>query len=484
METRAKFLTALLAGLLALALAPGVAAAKKRIIVLDFSGPKAAKFQRDVTKIIKSKHSVVSSDKYVSTARKLDASKPTAGNVARVASRLNADGVLIGFVKRVGAKYKLTLRMRTGEDGSFTDTITVTTKRGSLSKANKNKIKRELLASIRALPAIDGGDVEEMDDDDDDIEELDDDDDDGDDDDDVAVRDDDDDDDDDVRGTADTGPPLTDEEKADLMVRGRGLEAAAGVSLTGRRLTFTVSDGLGDASPRGYDGAYVAGAVVTGELYPLAFNMKNRGKSRNLGISGVFDQVIKIESKLLYTDPMTNQTAEAVLGTEQIRWGVGAVYRHNFGDKPTSPTVKLSVRYNRLKFVIAKEDAPAGVTVDIPNVDYTYVDPGLGIRFPLSPKMALVGEGRFLFITDTGEMQAPEQYGSATVTGLEADAHVEYMLDPRLSVRIGGAYRAIGFDFDGSGELTNNRDGDPTTTDVGGALDRYMGGYAVAGYLF
>jgi hypothetical protein len=39
----------------------------------------------------------------------------------------------------------------------------------------------------------------------------------------------------------------------------------------------------------------------------------------------------------------------------------------------------------------------------------------------------------------------------------------------------------MAFDFDGNGTLATMRDGDPDQ-DVGGALDRYAGGFVEAGY--
>jgi hypothetical protein len=148
------------------------------------------------------------------------------------------------------------------------------------------------------------------------------------------------------------------------------------------------------------------------------------------------------------------------------------------------PTIFASIRYNRSKFVIDKMAAPAGVTVDIPNTDYTYVDPGLAIRYPMSPKLALVGGVRFDLITNTGEMQQPDQYGAATVYGFDLDAGGDYTLNKQWFVHAGLKLSTIGFTFKGNGMLSNNRDGDPTTIDVQGARDTYYGAVVTAGYLY
>ena len=47
-----------------------------------------------------------------------------------------------------------------------------------------------------------------------------------------------------------------------------------------------------------------------------------------------------------------------------------------------------------------------------------------------------------------------------------------------------GELAQIGYAFTGNGAMANNRDGDPTTKDVGGAADRYIGGVATIAVLY
>ena len=53
----------------------------------------------------------------------------------------------------------------------------------------------------------------------------------------------------------------------------------------------------------------------------------------------------------------------------------------------------------------------------------------------MSPTLVLGGDARFLLITDTGAMQNPNQYGGATVTGLDLEGGVDYTLGPKILVR-------------------------------------------------
>ena len=87
-------------------------------------------------------------------------------------------------------------------------------------------------------------------------------------------------------------------------------------------------------------------------------------------------------------------------------------------------------------------------------------------------------------ITNTGEMQSPDQYGAATVLGFDLEAGGDYLVNKQWFVHAGLKLATIGFSFKGAGTLSNNRDGDPTTIDVSGARDTYYGAIVTAGYLY
>src|SRR5262245_23670460 len=84
-----------------LLLAAGVAdAGRKRIVVLDFTGDRAAKFHADLVKIIKKTHTVVSAAKWNSAAEQLSATGVTDRSVKKVAHKLKIDGVVTGSVEK------------------------------------------------------------------------------------------------------------------------------------------------------------------------------------------------------------------------------------------------------------------------------------------------------------------------------------------------------------------------------------------------
>ena len=85
------------------------ASADRRIVVLEFEGPKAERFHDDVEAAIEKAATVVSLDKWLDKAEGLDALKVNARNIKKVARKLKVDGVVMGEVEKRGQRYYLHL---------------------------------------------------------------------------------------------------------------------------------------------------------------------------------------------------------------------------------------------------------------------------------------------------------------------------------------------------------------------------------------
>ena len=83
----------------------------------------------------------------------------------------------------------------------------------------------------------------------------------------------------------------------------------------------------------------------------------------------------------------------------------------------------------------------SGLVIDLPNASYTYFDPRASINWPVSRKLAFGISGAFLVVTDAGNMTTPETYGSATITGGDADLNLRYRLTDRITVSVGAIVR-------------------------------------------
>jgi hypothetical protein len=247
-----------------------------------------------------------------------------------------------------------------------------------------------------------------------------------------------------------------------------------GPSASGRQLTFTSRSF--DQAPKPYKNAIVPGGRVAGELYPLAFGNPN-GLMAGLGVGGNYDKTIGLKLR-----------STAQLGTQfpvdQTHWSVGLRFRVAFGTKPTSPTITLHGGMFHRKFVVDRSALDMGNVIDLPDVLYKGYDPGVDLRFPLGRMIALVAGGEAGLVSDTGDIQKVNQYGQARVTGGGGYAGVDITVAKRFALRAVAEVAQFGFAFTGNGEMANNRDGDPTTKDIGGASDRVMGGSLTFGVLY
>ena len=124
-----------------------------------------------------------------------------------------------------------------------------------------------------------------------------------------------------------------------------------------------------------------------------------------------------------------------------------------------------------------------GVTSDLPNVNYSILDPGVFLHFAVTPKIILNLNLGYMAFLDTGAIQKNDSYGAATVTGFEGEVGGDYLLTKNLFVRAAFRFETIGFKFKGTGTMTTGRDTDPQQ-DVFGARDNYLGGAVTVGYLY
>jgi hypothetical protein len=123
-------------------------------------------------------------------------------------------------------------------------------------------------------------------------------------------------------------------------------------------------------------------------------------------------------------------------------------------------------------------------SLDVPNTAYTSVMPGLALRIPFIPQVAFIASSKAMAIMDAGGIQSLDSYGRAKVFGITAQGGLDIVLGNRFAIRIVGEFTQIGFTFVGNGFRTTSLDGDPDSKDIGGALDRSIGGAATLAVLY
>jgi opacity protein-like surface antigen len=183
----------------------------------------------------------------------------------------------------------------------------------------------------------------------------------------------------------------------------------------------------------------------------------------------MYDRVLKATTK----DLSTGKTYDS---TEQ-RYSLGGVFRYPFGHAATAPVVLASFSYTSQLFKI-------GGAVDAPDVKYSLLEPGLGLRYPLMAKLIFALDGRVMLARSTGQIQTVSQYGAASVLGFEGVAGFDYLVTRNLFARAAFRYETIGFTFKGTGDQALSRDGDAMTQDVTTARDNYLGGLVTIGYAY
>jgi hypothetical protein len=248
-----------------------------------------------------------------------------------------------------------------------------------------------------------------------------------------------------------------------------------GGGASARRLSFKYDTALAEADePDDFRGDLAPSVAIAGELYPMAFSSSSRGIVRNIGIGFAYERSFGVSGEFVDDAGMAT-----TLSAEQQRLAVNLRYRHNFGDRPTHPSVTLSVGYSRSEVTIDDADGMS----NLPDVAYQYVDPGIGVRFGLTPQFAIAAEGKGFLFFDAGEIQDPDQYGAAKLTGFDSELAAEYWITPNLLVRLGARLMLIGYDFktDTATLIDPDGDGDP---DVGGARDTWIGGQLAVGYAY
>ncbi|HEY0990142.1 MAG TPA: hypothetical protein VGD80_23985, partial [Kofleriaceae bacterium] len=98
--------------------ATGVAhAERKRVVVLDFEGPKGEKFHDDLVRLLKKTHTVVPTHQWNGTAEQLDAATTLERDVRRVAKRLKVDAIVEGKIEKRRDAFLIHLTLREGRTG-------------------------------------------------------------------------------------------------------------------------------------------------------------------------------------------------------------------------------------------------------------------------------------------------------------------------------------------------------------------------------
>ena len=514
-----------------LSLAAGAAEAA-RIVVLEVRGDDTSDFEDMLVESLKTQHDVVESRAFDRAARREGVGDDLdAGAIARVARSLDAVAVLDPLLAKRDGEWEFTIRVR-GQDGKVKRKMKIELDAPRLGAKGKKKVGKAVMEVVDEVLASDvrvgkstgkakgkakrgrevdddvevaddrgrkraaarardeapadrktrGRERDDEDDDDDDDGEL------GDDDDsplparrggrdDEAEDDDEDDDEDDEDEDDDEDRPRKKRPRAGgREIRRAGVMVEVGSSMVTRKLTFS-SRAAFDEAPRGYPGSPAPAAHVAVELYPVAIALpKNPGAI--LGVYAEYEKVMGLTTR-------TSQAMDVPMPTRQLRWVIGGKLRYSFGKSKAMPTIYAGFGVGRRAFIVDRSALPTGASLDLPDVDYRLMEPQVGLRLPVgTERIALSLGGRALLFKSAGGIQAENEYGAAKVTGVEGEGMIDAAITTKVLLRLRGSFTQIGYDFSGNGEQTYNRDGNPDTPDVGGAMDRWVSATAALAFVY
>lgn len=247
------------------------------------------------------------------------------------------------------------------------------------------------------------------------------------------------------------------------------------MSYIGRHLTYNAL-ATGVDMPEPYKNAPNPGALVTGEVFPLAFSNRY-GAAAGLGIAGGFNDTVGLKLR-------PSAGSSSLLPVTQHDYAIGIVYRYVLGPKVTSPSVQLGLGYGSREFASDRSKLMDGETLALPDVNYKYFYPALDARIPFARPIALIVGVKTWLARSAGDIQNADQYGQMTVTSIDGYLGFDITFMKRFAIRLAGQYTQVGMSFKGTGALSNGNTGDPTMKDVGGATDKYYGGYLSLGVIY
>ena len=507
-------------------LATGIAHADgKRVVVLDFDGPKAEKFHDAIVKAIEKKsNTIVATDKWNGAAEELQATKLNKKNAKKIAKRLKVDGIVTATIEKNDEGYVVHVKLRAGKSGAVVaEQIDLKAEGTKLSKKDVND---QLVGAIDNLEANGGKDEDAglgggKDEGDDDSGKKDakadktdksdktdktdksdktdktDKSDKSDKSDKTASTDDPprhhhkkkdvaaDDDSANTSATATATVEAPQSESDQLSQANRAVDFGIGMSFTARHLSWRYSSALGTPPPDYKEGLPVAGGVMDAIVFPFAITHKTTGILTDIGLEIMYDKVIDISSKKSYIDATTMTEQTASLATDEEHFAVGAVFRYPITD---AFVAGAKLMYMNQQFEIAQSfmNGTTTINTDVPNVHYSAAEPRLFIHYAVIPSLTINAEGGFMLITKTGDITADSTgYGGATDKGYEFTGGVDYNLTKAIFARAVFHYEEFTLAFHGDqNSMANSRDGMDTTQDVFGARDYYYGGSIQIGYIY
>ncbi|MGE0551415.1 MAG: hypothetical protein AB7O24_13705 [Kofleriaceae bacterium] len=204
-----------------------------------------------------------------------------------------------------------------------------------------------------------------------------------------------------------------------------------------RSLTFGAENQTG---PLAYAGVPSKGVGFAAEAFPFP-TKKMDGSLSGVGVSFAVSQ--SLGSVVTFDDG--DAVGEYVIN--QSAWKFGAHYRQPLGERIS---IDGEVNYGKSNYII--EDAP--MSFEVPDTQYQYIGVGGHLDLKITGRASAGFGARYLYMLDTGDISSVDWYGPGRASGLALDGNFVVPLPSNLFLRGELAYQRIKIEFDDVGVIT------------------------------
>lgn len=207
----------------------------------------------------------------------------------------------------------------------------------------------------------------------------------------------------------------------------------AGAAVARRTLTYQAT---GMMAPPSVGTAAGAGRIE-GEVYPAAFSTL-QGAAASIGIVGSYSRTFGLGIAV----PGTQVVAPITNG----HYSIGARYRIAFGEH----AVGFGLSYWRSYYMADRTQLMNADQLDMPDVDYQALAPGVAAHIAVSPTIAAFGTLDIPLMLNSGPIQDPATgYGSSKILALDLRAGAQIVLATHVALQLGLDFEQIGLSFTG-----------------------------------
>ncbi|HUS33243.1 MAG TPA: hypothetical protein VMZ53_32295 [Kofleriaceae bacterium] len=213
----------------------------------------------------------------------------------------------------------------------------------------------------------------------------------------------------------------------------------AGPYLSSRGLNFT-NDPEAKESPPSYPASSLRGFAAQIEVFPMP-TQKVDGRLSGLGFS--FDVKRSVGSVLTVMD----DTAYGDYDISHVAWQTGIHYRYPID----IVSIDASADFGNVSHSLPG-DFPQSVA--IPDTSFSYLGGGVHVDLQVTEKASVGAGARYMYLLGAGMVTEQDWYGAGKANGVAFDGNFSIPLPHNLYVKGGIEYRRIKIDFEGSGELS------------------------------